>query len=103
MNKTTVIRPEPIDALFPPQTQYYDIVNKARDIYIQYEKKNLEERISDLEQTLAINKQIMNEYFSGQKETVLSKLHLENTFLHQKLKQVVKDNMDLASEKLVFE
>jgi hypothetical protein len=34
MNKTTVLRPEPVDTLFPPQTQYYDIVNKARDIYI---------------------------------------------------------------------
>jgi hypothetical protein len=45
----------------------------------------------------------MNEYFSGQKETVIKKLHLENTFLQERLKQLAKENMDLNSEKLVFQ
>jgi len=63
-------------------------VNKARECYINYEKKNLEDQVADLTQTLAINKQMINELFTGSdKLKCLEMLNQENKMLGQRLKE----------------
>ena len=50
LNKTVTapVKEEKPDFLFPQHTEHIERVNKARDEYINYEKKNLQSQIQDL-------------------------------------------------------
>lgn len=51
-------------------------------MYINYEKKNLEEQIKDLMQTIDINKQVIAECVTTKRDSeILKKLNEENRLL----------------------
>lgn len=84
--------------LFENGTQFFNQVNKARETYINYEKKNLEDQIQDLTQTISINKQMIQELFStNDKAKIMKALNDENNYLSQKLHETYKENRNLAS------
>jgi hypothetical protein len=91
-------------SLFPQHNEHAAQVAKARDVYINYEKQNLEEQIRDLQQTISINKQILQDCFSSKPNaSMLAQLNAENRLLSAKLVQSKHECSRVASEKLVQE